>query len=68
MPGNANAAVQYDHRRERSAAVGRTIAVELCRQTGMRSRQIATEVCRRVSRKVRKLDEGTGRDGAGTEQ
>jgi hypothetical protein len=32
MPGNANAAVQYDNRRERTTAVGRIVAVELYRR------------------------------------
>ena len=68
MSGKTNAAVQYDNRRERSAALGRTVAAKLCRQTGIRSRQIAAEIRRRVSREVRKLDEGTGRGGSGAEQ
>jgi hypothetical protein len=67
MPGNANAAVQYDNRRERSLAAIVADA-ELRRQTGIRPRQIAAEARRRVSRKVRKLDQGTGRGSAGAEQ
>ena len=66
MPGNANTAVQYDNRRERSAAVGRT--AELRCQTGIRSRQIAVEILWRLSREVRKFDESAGRGSAGIEQ
>jgi hypothetical protein len=67
MPGNANAAVQYDNRRERPAAVGRTVAVELCRQTGIRSRQIAGEMRWLLSREVRKLDQRPRPRPAGAE-
>jgi hypothetical protein len=66
MPSHANATVQYNNRRERSAAVG-TAFVEFCRQTGIRPRQIAEESWR-VFRKVRKFDQGAGRGGAGAEQ
>jgi hypothetical protein len=66
IPEHAVAAVQYDNRRERRAAVGKI--AELCRQAGIRSRQIAAEVSRRVPREVGKLDQGTGRGCAGTEQ
>ena len=65
MPEHAIAAVQYDNRRVGCAVVG---LAELCRQTGIRSRQIAAEVRWRVSREVGELDQGTGRGGADTEQ
>jgi len=68
MPGKADAAVQYDNRREWPAAVGTTVAAKLCRQTGIRPRQIAGEMRWLLSREVWKLDQGTGRGGAGTEQ
>ena len=64
MPGDADAAVQYDDRRKRSLAAIVADA-ELRRQTGIRPRQIAAEIRRHVSRKVRKLDQGTGRGRPG---
>jgi hypothetical protein len=63
MPGNANAAVQYDHRRVRPPLEGLPSSA-----AKPASAEIAAKIRRRVSREVSKLYQGTGRGSAGAEQ